>query len=116
MFESPSYIASEIERRSTFLQETGDECRLRVKESWALEGVMLGLAIAAGIGAGIWLGSLWIGAAAGIAVFSGFGCAHTCLARRFGWRRFSFYRVLGIVWEFVFSIDFLVGLLRVIFT
>lgn len=115
MFESPFYVASEIERRSTFLQETGGECRGCAKESRALEGAMLGLAIAAGIGVGFWLGSLWLGAAAGMAAFSGVGCAQTFLARRVGWRQFSFRGVLSIVWDIVFGIDFIVSLLRIVF-
>jgi hypothetical protein len=114
MFEPPSYIAFEMERRSTYLRETGDECRRRASESGLLEGTILVLAIAAGMGAGIWLGSLWLGAAAGVVVLSGFGCAQTSLARRFGWRRFSFYRVLSGVWDFVLGIDFIVCLLRII--
>jgi hypothetical protein len=74
MLESPCYIASEIERRSTYLRETGDERWGRPTESRLLEGTILALAIAAGICAGIWLGSLWLGAAAGVVVLSGFGC------------------------------------------
>ncbi|MGE5201400.1 MAG: hypothetical protein ACM3O6_04980 [Acidobacteriota bacterium] len=115
MFDTPSSVASEMERRSTFFQETGGECRARAQESWALEAAMLGFAVAAGIGAGIWLGSLWLGAAAGMAVFSGVGGAHTFLARRFGWRKFSFYRVLSVVWDFVCGIDFIICLLRIVF-
>ena len=115
MFDSPSHIASEMERRSAILRKTGGECRGPAQEKWALEAAMLGLAVAAGIGAAILLGSLWLGAAAGAAAFSGVGGAHTFLARRLGWRRFSFYRVLSIVWDFVCSIDFIVTLLRIVF-
>lgn len=115
MYQSPSDAAAELERRSRVPSETRDECRGSASESWVIEAAVLGLAIAAGIGAGVWLGSMWLGAAAGVVVFSGFGGAQVSLARRLGWQRFSLFRALRIVWEFLCSIDFVVTLLRLLF-